>query len=151
MKWVSLIFCFLLVLFATSLVEAKQKRKLLGLKHISAELDIGFKKYSKDLSLYYQPMLVKKGRELKVIGFDVDNGSEGDIKVSPNKRYLETSYIIKGYLEEAGKKILHENYMCVIIDVRKCKVVEQFQSGCDGAWNANNEWVSEGRILFIGR
>ena len=151
MKQVSFIFCCLLMLCVITSLEAKQQRKLMGLKHISPQLDFGFERYSKEWSLYYQPILVKAGKELKVIGFDLDNGSEGDIKVSPNKRYLETSYIIKGYIEEAGKKILHENYMCVIIDLRKSKVVEQFQSGCDGDWNERNQWVSEMRILFIGK
>ncbi len=150
MKQVCFICCCLLMLLLTSSLEAKQQRKLFGVKHISPQLDIGFKRYSKEWSLYYQPMLVKAGREMKVQGFDLGNGSEGEIKVSPNKLYLETSLIIKGYIEEEGKKILHENYMCVIIDIRKCKVVEQFQSGCDGDWNSRNQWVSGGDILFAG-
>jgi len=73
-----------------------------------------------------------------------ENGSELDIRVSPNKKYAVLDNIIKGYVAQE----LHENYQCVLIDIDNAILLDTWQSACGGEWDKNNHWISGGETLF---
>lgn len=103
----------------------------------------------KGTDLYQQPRIKTKQTLRKIDGFDEHNFSSSRIRLSPNGYFLMLEHIIKGYIQQSGNdSVFHENYGCVIVDLRKVKVVDYLQSNCDGSWNSNNEWISSGNIIF---
>jgi hypothetical protein len=56
--------------------------------------------------------------------------------------------IIKGYVQTEKDSVLHENYTCIILDVKKAKIVMSMQTDCGGNWNKKNEWENDGKLLF---
>lgn len=126
--------------------------KLPHLVPISKNCQLGFRSYNAEFGLYQQPYILQDGIKKNINNYSSDNFSGGEIlAISPNKRFLVMDNIIKGYVEDGETKQLHENYLCVIVDVRRQKVVWQMQSDCSGSWNARNEWVSGGKIIFSGQ
>jgi len=113
------------------------------------EFKLVFSQFNKEFNLWYSPKLVVNGDTVSIAGFNNENGSELSINKSPNSNYFVIDNIIKGYVENGnGEKILHENFMCVIVNVKKAKVEQSLQSECDGVWNEQNEWVSAGNVVF---
>lgn len=47
--------------------------------------------------------------------------------------------------------ITNENYSCIILDIKKAKIVMQLQSDCSGEWNENNDFVSDDKTVFKGK
>ncbi|WP_118975793.1 hypothetical protein [Taibaiella koreensis] len=102
-------------------------------------------------NLYRQPRINAEGLVRKIKGYDDNNFSSSRVKISPDGAYLVMENIIKGYVHPSQTdSLLHENYGCVIIDLKKAEVVHYLQSDCDGAWNKNNEWVSNSAIVYRG-
>lgn len=126
------------------------RKKFVKEIRLSRTISIAFESYSSKLGLYYHPRLVRNGKAVKLKGYDETNGCDEDIKLSPNARYLTMSHIIKGYVLENNKRILHENYLCVIVDIKGARVVEDMQSDCGGEWNKSSQWISGDRIIFSG-
>ncbi|WP_143059190.1 hypothetical protein [Chitinophaga arvensicola] len=94
-------------------------------------------------NLYRQPR-IKLGRTLrKIKGYDDNNVSSPVLKVSPDGSYLAMDHIIMGYVYRSEKdSVYHENYSCVIVDLKKAAVIRYLQSDCDGAWDENRKWIS---------
>lgn len=113
------------------------------------EFQIVFFQFNKEFNLWYSPKLIVDGDTILITGLDNENGSELSIRKSLNGRFFVIDNIIKGYVENGnGEKALHENFMCVIVNVKKAKVEQSLQSECDGVWNEQNEWVSSGSVVF---
>lgn len=113
------------------------------------EFKLVFSQFNKEFNLWYSPKLIVDGDTILITGLDNENGAELSINKSPNSNYFVIDNIIKGYIENSnGEKILHENFMCVIVNVKEAKVEQSLQSECDGAWNEQNEWVSAGNVVF---
>jgi hypothetical protein len=142
-------FTVLVSLFSIS-VKCQQikKGKLIKIIPLTNRTSIGFKKFSKKQGLFYNPVIIKNGNYYRVKGFDEENGSDIFIKISPDKNYLVLAYIIKGYVEDGNNKVLHENALCVIVNIEKYKVVETLQSACGGEWNEHNQWMYDDKIIF---
>lgn len=116
---------------------------------ISKSYQLSFKEYNKEFKMYKKPFILKGGQRYDIQGYDNGNYSEGQIvSISPNKKYIVLDYISKGYVDDGVNKTLHENYLCVIVDVMKRKVVTELQEDCDGKWNKKNRWVNDGKIIF---
>ncbi len=127
-------------------------KKLPHLIPISKNYQLGFRSYNTEFGLYQQPYLVLDGVKRNIQGYGAETYSGGTLlAVSPDKRFIVMDAIIKGYVEEGTTRRLHENYFCVIVDVRRQKVVWQMQSDCSGSWNAANEWVNGDRVIFKGK
>jgi hypothetical protein len=109
-----------------------------------------FRKYDKELKLWYEPRIVDfRSKDTVIIqNFTYENGSELDVRVSPNKNYAVLDNIIKGYMETPSGRELHENYMCVLIDIDNAILLDFWQSACGGEWDKNNNWVNDGEIIF---
>lgn len=113
------------------------------------EFQIVFYQFNKEFNLWYSPKLIVDGDTILITGLDNENGSELSIRKSLNGRFFIMDNIIKGYVEDGnGEKILHENFMCVIVNVKEAKVEQSLQSECDGVWNEQDEWVSSGNVVF---
>ncbi|WP_312392705.1 hypothetical protein [Chryseobacterium sp.] len=129
-----------------------QSKKIVNVLPITKTHKLGFYSYDKEFKMYQEPVILSSGKNYKIQGYDADNYSEGEIlSLSPNKRYFVLDYIIKGYVEDGVNTILHENYLCVIIDINKRKVVMQMQDGCGGSWNKKNQWIYAEKVRFDGR
>ncbi|WP_299253242.1 hypothetical protein [uncultured Cytophaga sp.] len=110
-----------------------------------------FLEYNNEFKMWYYPKLIINNDTLQIKDLPIENGSELSIDKSPNGKYFVLDNIIKGYVEDDnGNKILHENYTCVIINVKEAKVEQFLQSECDGVWNERNEWISSDNVIFSG-
>lgn len=125
-----------------------QTKKLAKTIKLSKGISLGFGRFNSKTGLYYHPRIIQGGRVLKITGYDEDNGSDEEIKVAPNKRFFMMGHIIKEYVKEGKKRKLHENYLCVLIDIKRAKVVKYMQTDCGGEWSKGNEWVSGGSVVF---
>ena len=126
-----------------------QNKNVFHLHEITKEYQLGFMSYDREFEMYQKPILKKGKNILKINGYDDSNFSDGNvISISPNNKFIVLDYISKGYVEHNNEKELYENYFCVIIDLIKHKVVAQLQSDCGGEWNNNNQFVSNGKIVF---
>lgn len=113
------------------------------------EFQLLFTQFNKEFNLWYSPKLIINSDTLLIEGLANENGSELSIKKSPNSDFFIMDNIIKGYVEdENGAQILHENFTCVIVNVKEAKIVQSLQSECDGSWNSHNEWIFEDIIIF---
>ena len=111
-----------------------------------------YKKYDKDFKLWYNPYIIRlKERDtVKIAEFSYENGGELDLRISPSKRFVVLDNIIKGYVEDGDEKILHENYLCDIIDLEQSIGVGSMQTHCGGEWDEDDMWVEGGEIIFDG-
>ena len=121
---------------------------------ITDQIELIFLTYNEEFNLYSDPRLIKNGVTSKIKGYE-DTTYTGiyaiDIKISENKHYVKMDAISKGYVELSDKdSILHENYQCVIIDIKKSKVVWSGVRKCDGEWK-DNQWISHGQVEFDGK
>lgn len=113
------------------------------------EFQLLFTQFNKEINLWYSPKLIVNNDTLLISGISNENGSELSINKSPNGNLFIMDNIIKGYVEnDNGEKILHENFTCLIVNVKEAKVELSLQSECDGSWNSQNEWISNGNIVF---
>lgn len=138
-------------LFFTSIIHAQNetKAKYAYCKKIDSNYKIVFLKNDQGSKLLAEPRIVFKDKTIEIKEFDETNFSSKSLKISKNKKYLVMDYIIKGYVQTENDSILHENYSCIILDIRNANIVMQLQSDCDGRWN-NNDWISDEKILFVG-
>ncbi|WP_269236276.1 hypothetical protein [Flavobacterium flavigenum] len=141
-----LIICSLLSNFLFS--QKKSLAKYALSQKISSDYELVFLKYNKDYNLYSNPRILHKGKLKLVSAFDENNYSGAKIKISKNKKYFVLDNIIKGYVYVQNDSILHENYNCIIIDVKNSKIVYRMQTDCGGFWNKKNQWVHNNEILF---
>jgi hypothetical protein len=128
-----------------------QKKDVVKYAHsqrISSDYELVFLKYNKDYNLYSKPRILYKNKLKIVSGFDDNNYSEAQINISNNKKYFVLDNIIKGYVYMQNDSILHENYTCVIIDIKNSKIVYRMQTDCAGVWNTKSQWVYGNKILF---
>ena len=119
---------------------------------INNQEELIFLNYNKNFKLYSEPRLSKNGVISKIEGYD--DGYTGiesiDIKISENKHYVKMDAIIKGYVEISdNERWLYENYQCVIIDIKKSKVVWSGVERCDGEWK-DDQWISNEQVEFDG-
>lgn len=136
-----------LLLTASSIFS--QTKKKLPVLPISQSYSLGFNTYDKEFKMYQNPFIMNKGKKYKIQGYGSANYSEGEIlEISPNKRFIVLDHISKGYVEDGINRKLYENYMCVIVDVFKKKVVKYMQGDCSGSWNKDNKWVNGDEVIF---
>ena len=102
-------------------------------------------------NLFSNPRIVHKNEIMEIEDFDENNFTGKQIKIAMNKKYLVMDYITKGYVYTEKDSILHENYSCIILDIKKAKIVMQLQSDCSGEWNENNDFISDDKIIFTGK
>lgn len=148
-----------LLMFNISCVKttAKTEQPVYRLK-ISEQEELIFLNYNKEFKLYSKPRQSKNGVISKIEGYgdEYENTTYTgiysiDIKISENKHYVKMDAISKGYVELSDKdSMLHENYQCVIIDIKKSKVVWSGVQMCDGEWK-DNQWISHGQVEFDGK
>ncbi|MCP9610878.1 hypothetical protein [Coprobacter tertius] len=121
--------------------------------NVSEHFAILYRKYDNDFKLWYNPYIIrlKENDTVKIAGFSYENGGELDLRISPSKRFVVLDNIIKGYVEDGVEKILHENYLCDIIDLEQSTVVVgSMQTHCGGEWDEDDRWVDGGKIIFDG-
>ena len=102
---------------------------------VSEYFSVLYKRYDNDLKLWYDPYIIrlKENDTVKIAEFSYENGSELNLRVSPNKRFVVLDNIIKGYIEDGDEKTLYENYLCDIIDLEQSAViVGSIQTHCGG-------------------
>lgn len=137
-----------LMIFIFSFSQKKEVIKYAHSQKISSDYELVFLKYNKDYNLYSKPRIIYKNKLKIIIGFDDNNFSGAKINISKNRKYFVLDNIIKGYVYVQNDSILHENYNCVIIDVKNSKIVYRMQTDCGGLWNKKNQWVHNNEILF---
>ena len=128
-------------------IESKTKDTIISLTE-NTFFHFTKRTHFKDGTIGYQNryIITEKGDTLTKL---TTNYSELLIKLSPNKDYLITDDIIRGYVYTSETdSILHENYLCQLINIKTGNLVDTFQSGCGGEWNADNQWVSGDDIIF---
>lgn len=122
---------------------------------LNDSLALYYGSYNKEVSLWYNLYILKKGDSIKLIEDSYDFfgvGSELFYSLSPNSKYIVVDGIIKGYVYENKKdSTLHENYSCALIDIDKVSEIHQWQQYCSGYWNIKNQWISDNQIIFDGR
>ncbi|MDM1553101.1 MULTISPECIES: hypothetical protein [Chryseobacterium] len=138
----------LVVLLQLSSFIFSQSGKKNTLIPISKSYKLGFKTYNKEFKMYQNPFILNGNKTYNIKGYGMNYSDGGILRISPNSRYIVLDHISKGYVEDGASKKLYENYMCVIVDVYKKKVVMSMQSDCSGEWNKNNQWISSGKVIF---
>ena len=105
-----------------------------------------FQYYDVGLELWYKPRIVdfRSNDTVIIQNLAYENGSELDIRVSPNKKYVVIDNIIKGYVAQE----MYENYQCVLIDIDNAILLYTWQSDCSGEWDKNSNWISGDKIVF---
>ena len=141
-----------IILFIFSCISVfSQKKDVVKYAHsqrINNDYELVFLKYNKDYNLYSKPRILYKGKLKMVLGFDENNYSGAKINISKSKKYFVLDNIIKGYVYTQNDSVLHENYNCVIIDIKNSKIVYRMQTDCAGEWNAKSQWVYDNKVLF---
>lgn len=141
----------IIAMFLFSIVSFAQKKKEMQYVYsqkISNEYTLVFSKYNKAENLYSEPKIIYKGKANLIADFNLENYTSKKINVSKNKKFVVMDNIIKGYVQTENDSVLHENYTCVIVDLKKMKVVFEMQSDCGGSWSCKNQWVNDGKVLF---
>lgn len=138
----------LLVLLQLSSFVFSQSGKKALLIPISKSYKLGFKTYSEEFKMYQNPFILNGNKTYKIEGYGMSYSDGGLLGIAPNSRYIVLDHISKGYVEDGVNKKLYENYLCVIVDVHKKKVVMSMQSDCSGEWNKNNQWISNNNVIF---
>ena len=123
---------------------------------VSEYFSVLYKRYDNDndLKLWYDPYIthLKEKDTVKIAKFSYENGSELNLCVSPNKRFVVLDNIIKGYIEDGDEKTLYENYLCDIIDLEQSAViVGSIQTHCVGTWDKDDKWMDGDEIIFDGK
>jgi hypothetical protein len=140
---------FLFIFLSTNVsAQKKQATKYAFSQKIDNYYSIVFLKFNKAFNLYSSPRILWQKKLIKIKNFDEDNFSDVKINIAPNKKYIVMDNIIKGYVQTEKDSILHENYTCVILDVKKAKIIMSMQTDCGGEWNKKNEWENDGKLLF---
>jgi hypothetical protein len=148
MQYRVLLLLFSFIISLNAIAQSSKKQHLPKITSLSHNASIGFQRFSKQWGLFYGPRIIRNEKVYKIKGFDEQNGTDTFLKLSPNKKYVLISYIIKGYIGDGKTKEIHENALCVIIDIRNSEVVEELQSACGGEWNDKNQWIYDNRIIF---
>jgi hypothetical protein len=146
-KYFYTIFVFVF-LTATVHAQKKQSPKYAFCQKVDKDYSIVFLKYNKAFKLYASPRILWQNKLMKIKNFDEDNFSDVKINIAPNKKYIVMDNIIKGYVQTEKDSLLYENYTCVILDVKKAKIIMSMQTDCGGEWNKKNEWENDGKLLF---
>lgn len=117
---------------------------------ITGVVDLAFAKMDTVFNLYYEPYIKVGENSYPIKGYHSINGSSDKIiALSPDGRYFIMDSISIGEIEDENGEIqLHDNYFCVVVDLLHKRVVHQLQSDCDGEWNAQGQWVSNGQIIL---
>jgi hypothetical protein len=140
---------FICVFLSTSAIAQKSKSsKYAFCQKVNKDYSIVFLKYDKTYKLYASPRVLWQNKLIKIKDFDEDNFSDISFNIAPNKKYVVMDNIIKGYVQTEKDSVLHENYTCIILDVKKAKIVMSMQTDCGGNWNKKNEWENDGKLLF---
>ncbi|KAF2509088.1 hypothetical protein [Flavobacterium foetidum] len=139
---------FIISLFTTFTFSQTKPDKVVF--PISTEYKMILKKSSAETSLCQNPIILFRNKEHAISGFDLNNYTSASIKIAPNKLFVVMDYITKGYIQKEADSVHYENYHCVIVDIKKYKVVHQMQSDCGGKWNKQNQWVNNNILLFDG-
>jgi hypothetical protein len=138
-----------IMLFQSSFAQEVGKSVAVFSKKLDRNCFLAFEKYNPTVKLFANPFLRIKNKKIKIKNFDANSYSDTNVSLSPNKRFLVMDYITKGYVYQSSTdSSFVENYHCVIVDMRKAKIVKHLQSECDGKWNAQNHWVSDDKIVF---
>jgi len=139
-------------------LEIKPQQSKIELKDtvikVSEYFSVLYKRYDNDFKLWYDPHIIrlKEKDTIKIAKFSYENGSELNLRVSPNKRFVVLDNIIKGYIEDGDEKTLYENYLCDIIDLEQSAViVGSIQTHCGGTWDKDDKWVDGDEIIFDGK
>jgi hypothetical protein len=146
-KYFYTIFIFIF-LSVSATAQKKQSGKYAFCQKVNKDYSIVFLKYDKAFKLYASPRILWQNKLIRIKDFDEDNFSGVNLNIAPNKRYIVLDNIIKGYVQTEKDSVLHENYTCVILDVKKAKIVMSMQTDCGGNWNKKNEWENDGKLLF---
>jgi len=118
---------------------------------LTNDVKLYFHQFDETQKLWKIPKLIKNDKDtINIKNWDNEWGSELDIRLSPNKRYMVLDAIIKGFLNN-NKEELYENYTCQLIDIYNSKDLDSFQEYCGGEWNKNNEWISNEEVIFTGK
>ncbi len=140
------ILLLILLLFQATFAQSGKTSPIIT---ISGSCKLGFKTYDKEFNMYQNPFILNDGKKYSIKGYNHANYSGGKIlSISPDKKYIVLDYISKGYVDDGINKTLYENYLCVIVDVAKRKVVTELQGDCGGHWNKQNRWINDGKIIF---
>lgn len=145
-KYSQILLCILLSVVSFS--QVKNNIKYPFSQKINKDYELVFLRYSRDSNLYSKPRILYKGKLKPISDFEENNYSGIKIRISKNNKYIVIDNITKGYVYTQNDSILSENYACVVIDVRKAKIVHRMQSDCAGKWNKKNQWVNDGIIVF---
>lgn len=139
-----------LFIFLSTNVSAQKKQaaKYAFCQKVDKDYSIVFLKFNKAFNLYSSPRILRQSKLIKIKDFDEHNFSGVKINIAPNKKYIVMDNIIKGYVQTEKDSLLHENYTCVILDVKKAKIIMSMQTDCGGEWNKKNEWENDGKLLF---
>jgi hypothetical protein len=145
-----LIFIFIFASTGVFAQASKKKRALLAVTHLTKDVQLGFKSYSKKFKLYYSPGIIKKGKIYAIKGFENSRGCDLLFSLSPNKKYIVITAYEIGYVGSGKEKFLHENSFCYIVSLASSEVKRQMQSDCGGEWDGKNQWTNSGKIIFDG-
>ena len=109
---------------------------------LTGNKQLAFTKIDTNTNLFYSPYIIIKDKPFLLKGFPSNHGSYTQpVALSPSSRYLIIDEVLIDQAES-------DSASCVVIDLLQKKVIRTLINGCEGEWNAQEQWVSEGQIIL---
>lgn len=149
MRYPYFIFSFVLTIACTT-ASIAQTEYPFGTFEISKGYEFAFTTMDSEFNMLRDPVILVDGVPHTIKDHSGASSMYSFISVSPDKRYIIIDDIIIGYAEDGETRFLHENYMCVVVDVKSQQIVASFQGACAGEWNNQNEFIYADEVYFDG-
>ena len=159
---VFLVSCFYLIISCNQSKKTEQKKSTEEIKipkidfiktiPITGVVSLAFAKTDTAFNTFYEPYILVGQKEYQLEGFSDLNRSNGqNIALSPNGDYFIMQFFEFGCTseeEDYTADFVNTNDFCAIIDIRHKRLIHKILEYCDGEWNAQGQWVSNGKIVL---
>ena len=116
---------------------------------ITGRKELAFAQIDTSSNLYRSPYIIINDKPYAVKGFHSDYGSNAQsISLSPSNRYLIMDYLRINTINKEVERNASNIHSCIVIDLLQKRVIQEIMDGCDGEWNAQEQWISDGKIIL---
>lgn len=116
---------------------------------ITGSKELAFAQIDTSSNLYQSPYIIINDKPYAVKGFHDDYGSNAQsISLSPSNRYLIMDYLRVDTIEKEIDKKASKIPSCIVIDLLQKRIIQEIMDGCNGEWNAQEQWISDGKIVL---
>ena len=116
---------------------------------ITSNKQLAFAQKDTLTNLYQSPYIIINDKPHAIQGFHSDYRSYAEsVALSPSNRYLIMDYIGVDEVDKRVGEDARKTYSCVVIDLFQKRIIREIMDDCDGEWNTQEQWVSNGKIIL---